>query len=212
MKIEFIDISQIKPYEKNPRKIPEEAIQMVANSIKKFGWQQPIVVDKQFIIVVGHTRFEASKLLNLKEVPIQIADLDEEKAKAYRIADNKLNSKTYWDYSYLTEELKELMNTKTDLESLGFDKSELDSLLDYHEMDSKFNADEHWQDMPSFEHDDIAPFKSLIVHFPTEENLREFLHKINQEITDKTKYIYYPKQIKNVNKDKAYIVDEENLS
>ena len=53
MKIEFIDISQIKPYEKNPRKIPEEAIQMVANSIKKFGWQQPIVVDKQFIIVVG---------------------------------------------------------------------------------------------------------------------------------------------------------------
>tara|TARA_R100000742_G_C4273794_1_gene93492 strand:+ start:251 stop:880 length:630 start_codon:yes stop_codon:yes gene_type:complete len=209
MKIDFIDISQIKPYEKNPRKISEDAVKLVANSIKKFGWQQPIVVDKKFVIIVGHTRFEASKLLNLKEVPIQIAELDDDKAKAYRIADNKLNSKTYWDYSYLTEELKELMNTKTDLESLGFDKSELDSLLDYHEMESKFNPEEHWQDMPAYEHDDIAPFKSLIVHFPKEENLSEFLSKIGQEITDKTKYIYYPKQIKNVNKDKAYLVEDE---
>ena len=209
MKIEFIDISQIKPYEKNPRKISEDAVKLVANSIKKFGWQQPIVVDKKFVIIVGHTRFEASKLLNLKEVPIQIAELDDDKAKAYRIADNKLNSKTYWDYSYLTEELQELMNSKTDLESLGFDKSELDSLLDYHEMESKFNPEEHWDNKPSYEHDDIAPYKSLIIHFPKEENLSEFLDKIGQEITDKTKYIYYPKQIKNVSKDKAYLVEDK---
>ena len=89
MKIVEMDLDSIKPYENNPRH-NEEAIDKVANSIKEFGFQQPLVLDENNIIIVGHTRYEASKKLGLKTVPCVIAsDLSEEKVKAYRLADNK---------------------------------------------------------------------------------------------------------------------------
>ena len=84
-------IDQVKPYPGNPR-INDKAIAPVAASIKEFGWQQPIVCDKNYVVIVGHTRLAAAKALGLKEVPVTIAhDLDEEQAKAYRLADNRTN-------------------------------------------------------------------------------------------------------------------------
>ena len=89
MKVENWDIGKVKPYAKNPRK-NDGAVESTANSIKEFGWQQPIVVDNDGVIIVGHTRLKAAKRLGLKQVPVTIAEnLTDEQVKAYRLADNK---------------------------------------------------------------------------------------------------------------------------
>ena len=104
MKIEIVDINTIKPYENNPRKLKDSAIEKVAKSIKEFGFRQPIVVDKEKIIVVGHTRYRASKKLGLTNVPITIADnLTPEQINAYRIADNRTNEEAEWDIELLKD-------------------------------------------------------------------------------------------------------------
>ena len=129
MKIHLTDIEDIKPYNKNPRKISDKAIDMVATSIKEFGFQQPIVVDMKDEIVVGHTRYQASKKLNLKKVPVVRGDFTDEQAKAYRIADNRINEETGWDYNFLQEELNNLLDLDVDLNLSGFTSEELDSMF-----------------------------------------------------------------------------------
>ena len=129
MKIHLTDIEDIKPYNKNPRKISDKAIDMVATSIKEFGFQQPIVVDMKNEIVVGHTRYQASKKLNLKKVPVVRGDFTDEQAKAYRIADNRINEETGWDYNFLQEELNNLLDLDVDLNLTGFTSEDLDSMF-----------------------------------------------------------------------------------
>jgi ParB-like chromosome segregation protein Spo0J len=121
MEVKYLPISDIKPYEKNPRK-NKAAIDKVASSIKEFGFQQPIVVDSDNIIIVGHTRLLAAKKLKLKKVPVQLAkDLSEAQVKAYRIADNKLNEFAEWDDELLFQELEELKEMDFDIDLTGFD-------------------------------------------------------------------------------------------
>jgi site-specific DNA-methyltransferase (adenine-specific) len=120
-------LSDIKPYEKNPRQ--KYDIQKVAQSIKEFGFQQPIVVDRAGVIIVGHGRYQASKSLGLETVPVIIADLPPEKAKAYRIADNKTNEYSDWDIGLLTQEFTDLLDINYDLELTGFDADELEKLI-----------------------------------------------------------------------------------
>src|SRR5260221_12337553 len=116
MNIEWRKINDIKPYENNPR-VNDAAVDAVAKSIQKFGWRQPIVVDKDGVIVVGHTRYKAALKLGLEQVPVHVAnDLTPEQARAYRIADNQTASIAEWDTDLLSLELK-------DLESLDFDLS-----------------------------------------------------------------------------------------
>ena len=126
MKIEIVDINTIKPYENNPRKLKDSAIEKVAKSIKEFGFRQPIVVDKEKIIVVGHTRYRASKKLGLTNLPITIADnLTPEQINAYRIADNRTAQESEWDYKLLQEEFSNLVDEKFNLELTGFNEDEL---------------------------------------------------------------------------------------
>lgn len=117
MKIEYIPLDKIKPYENNPR-INDEAVKYVANSIKEFGFKVPIVVDKNNVIVAGHTRLKAAKSLGLDSVPIIRADdLTEDAIKAYRIADNKASEYSTWDYEKLYIELDEI---NLDMQDFGF--------------------------------------------------------------------------------------------
>jgi site-specific DNA-methyltransferase (adenine-specific) len=111
----------IKPYTKNAKKHPKKQIEQVAASIKEFGMNQPIVVDKQGVIIVGHGRYEALQSLGMKVTPemVKVVDLTEEQAKAYRLADNKLNE-SEWDMTLVVEELKGLSEPMLDL--TGFDK------------------------------------------------------------------------------------------
>lgn len=102
-----LELSKIKPYPKNTKKHPQKQIKQIADSIKEFGFNQPLVIDKDNVIIVGHGRYEAAKLLNLDKVPVLQVNLSEKKAKAYRLADNKLNESD-WDMDLVIEELKSL--------------------------------------------------------------------------------------------------------
>ena len=129
MQIHQRHLSNIKPYQKNPRK--KNNIQKVIKSIQDFGFQQPIVVDKTGVIVVGHSRYIASKELGLETVPCIVADLPPEKIKAYRIADNKTNEDSEWDYKLLNEEFTDLLDINFDLEGTGFDAKELEDFFTF---------------------------------------------------------------------------------
>lgn len=117
----MLPVSQLIPYEKNAKKHPKKQVQQVANSIKEFGFNQPVVVDQNNVVIVGHGRLEAAKLLGLTEVPVLQVKLTKEQADAYRLADNKLNE-SEWDMSLVIEELKGLNNAGFDIDLTGFDK------------------------------------------------------------------------------------------
>lgn len=127
MKIVMANVEDITPYESNPRTISDEAVDRVAKSIKEFGFQQPIVVDKDKVIIVGHTRYIAAIELGLDEVPIHVADnLTDEQVKAYRIADNKTGEIAGWDKALLRSELELLQALDDfDMENTGFSENEL---------------------------------------------------------------------------------------
>ena len=127
--IELRKVSEITPYENNPR-INDQAVEGVAKSIREFGFRQPIVVDGDGVIIVGHTRYKAAIHLGLEQVPVLVAtDLTPEQAKAYRIADNKTADASDWDYELLPLELVELKNLNVDLGLIGFDEDELARIL-----------------------------------------------------------------------------------
>lgn len=123
MQIQWLPIASVIPYEKNPRK-NAKAVPEVVKSITEFGWQQPLVVDKEMVLIVGHTRLLAAKQMGLSEVPVIIAaNLTPAQARAYRIKDNRSAQHAEWDMTYLHDEFDAVvaMNEKFDLEWLGFD-------------------------------------------------------------------------------------------
>jgi len=112
-------VTELKAYEKNPRK-NDNAVEPVAESIKEFGFKVPIIVDKDNVIVAGHTRLRAAKKLGMKTVPCIVADdLNPEQIKAFRLADNKVSEFADWDMDLLTLELKEI---DLDMDLFGFDE------------------------------------------------------------------------------------------
>lgn len=133
-------LEELIPYENNPRK-NDEAVEHVANSIKEFGFKVPIVIDKNNVIVTGHTRYKASKELGLEKVPCIVADdLSEKQIKAFRLADNKVSDYSIWDNKKLLQELDEL---NFDIFT-GFTESELfdDTKLSdvFNELDETDNS------------------------------------------------------------------------
>ncbi len=128
MEVVLTAMEKIIPYIRNPRK-NDAGIEKVASSIKEFGWQQPIVVDKEMVIVVGHTRYMAAKKLGLEEAPVSIAEsLNPQQIKAYRIADNKTAEFSEWDNDQLVLEIEELQTENYDVFLTGFNASELDDI------------------------------------------------------------------------------------
>ncbi|MGE3809692.1 MAG: DNA modification methylase [Gemmataceae bacterium] len=142
MKIELWKLEDVKPYANNPRH-NEEAVDAVAASIREFGFRQPIVVDTEGVIIVGHTRYLAAQKLDLAKVPVHVArDLTPAQIKAYRIADNKTAELAEWNYELLPIELGELQGMDFDLDLLGFDQDELAELLDPGVKDGQCDPDE----------------------------------------------------------------------
>ena len=129
MKIEMRKLSDIKPYENNPR-LNEAGVDAVAASIREFGFRQPIVLDEDDVIIVGHTRYKAALKLGLEKVPVHIAKgLTPAQAKAYRVADNQTASMSAWDYDKLPLELLGLQELGFNLELTGFSADELMRLM-----------------------------------------------------------------------------------
>ena len=120
--VEMRPTDQVKPYEANPRQ-NDQAVEAVANSIREFGFRQPIVVDADGVIIVGHTRWKAAKALGLEKVPVHVArDLTPEQVRAYRLADNATADLADWDYELLSIELAAIIPEfqNIDWSSLGF--------------------------------------------------------------------------------------------
>ena len=129
MKVEMRNIETLKPYPHNPRK-NEMAVDAVAKSIKAFGFKVPIVIDRDSVIIAGHTRLFAAQKLGLSDVPCVIAsDLTPAQAKAFRIADNKTAELAEWDFDSLQVELKDLVAADLDLGTLAFSNEELEKIL-----------------------------------------------------------------------------------
>lgn len=127
MQVENWKIEDVKPYENNPRN-NDDAVEYVANSIKEFGFQQPLVVDSEGVLIVGHTRLKAAELLGLETVPVVVAyDLTDEQVKAYRLADNKVAESASWDWDKLNLELEEIDWLDMNMADFGF---KLDDELD----------------------------------------------------------------------------------
>ncbi|QDU39690.1 Modification methylase MboII [Maioricimonas rarisocia] len=130
MRIESRPVSKITPYEHNPR-INDGAVETVARSIQEFGFRQPIVVDDEGVIIVGHTRYKAALKLGLEKVPVHVArGLTPAQVKAYRLADNRAAEIAEWDYDLLPIELSQLRELDYDLDLVGFSEDELAKLLD----------------------------------------------------------------------------------
>jgi ParB-like chromosome segregation protein Spo0J len=120
LNIKYRPIKELKPYKKNAKKHNKEQVEQIANSIKEFGFTQPVIIDKHDCVVAGHGRILGAKKAGLKQVPtVCLDELTEEQIKAYRLVDNKLNE-SEWDYSLLDEEIEQL--TDMDMDLFGFDE------------------------------------------------------------------------------------------
>ena len=122
MKIERRDISSVQPYDRNPR-INDGAVDAVAASLREFGFRQPVVVDAENVIIVGHARYKAAVKMGLPKIPVHVAtDLTPEQVVAYRLADNKTGELSEWDFALLEAELEKIADI--DMEMFGFGDSE----------------------------------------------------------------------------------------
>lgn len=173
MQIIEMNVDEIKPYEKNAKKHTPEQVEHIANSIKEFSFQQPLVVDKDNVLVIGHGRLLASKKLGIEKVPVVRADeLTEEQIKGLRLADNKLNE-SEWDFDLLNEELDSILDL--DMVEFGFegledadffrrenrnDTSRQDGNEEYNEFLDKFEAKKTTDDCytPDVVYDAVANF------------------------------------------------------
>jgi len=119
MEVAYVSLTEITPYVRNPRN-NTNAISVVAESIRRFGFKQPLVLDEDMVIIVGHTRYLAAKSLGLKQVPCVIErHYSDAQKKAYRLADNKSHEFSTWDFNLLTGELAEL--TDFNMDAFGFE-------------------------------------------------------------------------------------------
>lgn len=173
LKIVYKKIDDLTPYENNPR-LNDGAVDVVAKSIEEFGFKVPIVIDKDGVIVAGHTRLKAAKQLQIDEVPCIIADdLSDEELKAFRLADNKVAELAGWDWDKLEEELEKLKLSDIDMEELGFEE---DEVLDFSYIDE---LDENGLSMTKGEADHFV----MSFTFPIEKQdlINEYVEKVSKE-------------------------------
>ena len=184
----MLSLDELNPYEKNPRK-NDQSVQAVANSIKEFGFRAPIIVDSDFTIIAGHTRYKAAKSLGLSEVPVIVADdMTEEQVRAYRIADNSAGQKSEWDFEILADEIK---NISIDMADFGFGSFELLTMMedctpikvtdDEREMLESFENDGSEESMPY-----VCRDRVIITYDPSDKD--EVMQFLGQQGSPKTVY------------------------
>lgn len=175
MKVLYGDPLNLTPYENNPR-INDYAVKKVLESIKEYGFTNPILVDKDLVIIAGHTRREAAILAGLEKVPYIIKDdLSPEQVKAYRIADNKLAELSTWDDEALKAELFELQELEYPLEVMGFTEMDIKDLFEEKEEPKEKKAKEEKTTLP------MLRFGSNSVRI-TEEDLVLLSNRYNEYV------------------------------
>lgn len=128
MDIIYKKYGDLVPYENNPRK-NDGAVDAVAASIKEFGWKVPVIIDKDNVVVAGHTRLKAAKQLGIEDIPCIVADdLTDDQIKAFRLADNKVSEFSTWDYDKLREEIADI---DLDMGQFGISLTDIPDFSDY---------------------------------------------------------------------------------
>lgn len=192
LKIEYIDKNKIKPFKNNPRLHSDEQIEQIANSIAEFGFRIPIAIDENFTILAGHGRYRAAEIMNMSQVPVvQHNDLSDVQKKAFIIADNKITLNSVWQNDILWDQVKDLDKLGFNLDILGFNDAELMPMLDSNTV-SDFSSE--WEGMPEYNSEDLSAYRTIRVHFNTDEDVEAFAKKVGQDITEKTKFIYFPEE------------------
>lgn len=167
LKIEYINLSELKVYERNARTHSPEQIAQLVNSINEFGFTNPVLIDDNGELIAGHGRTEAAKVCGLQQVPaIRLSGLTENQIKALRISDNQLALNAGWDLDLLAAELTDLQDDDFNLELLGFDDDFIDGLLD--ESDA---GDDGYEEVPDDNDDDqdkadvtvvVGPYRFIV--------------------------------------------------
>lgn len=169
MEIREININEIKPYEKNAKLHDQKQIDGVAKSIEKFSFIQPLVIDQDGTIVIGHCRYLAAKKLKMKTVPcVQVETLTDEEIKALRLADNRLNESD-WDLELLDAELDEILNI--DMSDFGFD-----AIISPNEFGEEFK-------LPDGDKDEIERM-AFILHKKQADLIRSAISEVKDEIKE----------------------------
>jgi|TARA_A100001201_G_scaffold485_2_gene1354 hypothetical protein len=184
MKIEEVNIEDIKPYKNNPREIPMESVQKVMNSIREFGNNQPIVVDSDNVIVVGHTRWKALKQLNKKTAFIVKRDFSKNDAMAYRIMDNRSGEESKWENKLLAQELNVLKDENFNLDFTGFNLTELENLSADKDLDFKANdkTEDFNVDYPADMEISHVKMVQLFLNTETEKNFRLWVSELQKDL------------------------------
>jgi len=183
--------SELIPYIKNPKTHPESQLNKIANSINEYKFDQPIVIDSNNIIIKGHGRWKAALKLDLKLIPVIVRnDLTDKQVKASRIMDNK-SAESEWDYPLLKDGLEELDTGDFDMELTGFDENEIEQMMTIY--GDEYDPEKEWRGMPEFNQEDLTSSKTIIVHFKTPKDYEDFGNLVKQKITEKTRYIWFPK-------------------
>jgi len=186
MKVQEIDISLIKPYKNNPREIPQESIQKVVKSIREYGNNQPIVIDQDNVIVVGHTRWKALKLLGRKKAFVIKKEFEKGKAMAYRIMDNRSAEESKWDNKLLASELNILKDFNFDLDLTGFNLSELENLSKDKELEFKQDPntlmDNFTTEFPEGMQVSHIKMVQLFLNIETEKSFRVWILELQKQL------------------------------
>lgn len=186
----WVDLDSLTAWDRNPRK-NDEAAKKVAKSISRFGFAAPIVARKaNGEIIAGHTRAKAARILGLTKVPVRFVDLDPAEAHLLALADNKLGEIAEWDSGLLGEELSKF--GLNDAELAGWSSAELDKIASALCGEPVSDNSAEWDGMPEFENEDKTAFRSIIVHFKSQEDVDSFASTVEQKITEKTKFLWFP--------------------
>ena len=191
MNIELIEINKLKPATYNPRQINTKQYNDLKKSIQKFDLVDPIIVNKDMTVIGGHQRLKICKELKYKDVDCVVLDLSKEEERELNIRLNKSGGE--FDMDILANEFN-----IDDLVDWGFKHIDLGLNID------KIDYDKEWEGMPEFKQDDKMPHRQIIVSFDNEDDVENFSTLLNQNITEKTKSLWYPKKEKNILKDKGY--------
>lgn len=205
--ISYVPLADLAPYPKNARTHSPEQIDQIAASIGEYGWTNPILVDERNSIIAGHGRAQAAAKLEMAQVPaIRLEGLTAAQKRALRLADNKLALNAGWSDELLRAELIDLKFEGFDLGMTGFMEIEIDQLF---APDTDPEAE--WRGMPEYAHTDQTAFQSIVMHFRNADDVARFGALIEQVVTPKTRFAWFPPDEIGHYADKRY-TDEPAIS
>lgn len=208
-KVERWGLDRLAPYARNARLHSEEQVDQIAASIREWGWTNPVLVDEAGEIIAGHGRVLAAEKLGLPAAPVMVAvGWSDEQKRAYRIADNKLPENARWDFPALRLELADLAELGFNVPLIGFAVEDLAAFFASRPGVSVDDPLGEWRGMPDYNHSDKSAFRSIVIHFPDQAAVDRFARLVAQTITDKTRFLWFPKAEIETYVDKHYSARE----